>query len=213
MMMYGVNSFNQLEVLSFTHSNQAALDQWIKVFQEHGVKIYHTEKALTATPNTPEGIEVVPMMEFEGTLKFVVGSEAEDLDNIFLTEEQENWAADQETKRRKQGFIFTVFLAILQTLMICFWFPKWNIDGESFADDSGVIFAFLFTVFIQFFIYWYMHKVKWYEPIRDMAILYIGIILGRALSPDDWTNFHHAVEEYAVMVIGCFLFFYYRYKR
>jgi len=40
MMMYGVNSFNHLEVLSFTHSNQAALDQWIKVFQEHGVKIY-----------------------------------------------------------------------------------------------------------------------------------------------------------------------------
>ncbi|WP_231507762.1 hypothetical protein [Bacillus sp. UNC41MFS5] len=57
-----------------------------------------------------------------------------------------------------------------------------------------------------------MHKVKWYEPIIHMAILYIGIILGRTLSPDDRSNFHTAVEEYAVMVIGGFLFFFYVYK-
>lgn len=205
----GVSSDNQLEVTSFSHWEQKSLDKWIDVFQNHGVAIFHTDKALTGTPNNPEFIETIPMKRYEGTLSFVVGSRAEDIDNIYLTNAQQQVLKEKDKKGRRDGFYYTILVALLQIVMICFWFPHWEIVENSFGDSSGEFFALLFTVSLQFFIYMNMKWVKWYEPIRDMLIIYIGILIGSQLSPDGRTAFHSAVQGYAIMTIGVFLCLYY----
>lgn len=199
----GVSTNNRLEVTSFTHWDQESLYKWIDVFQTHGVDIFHTDKALTAIPNNPKVIESIPKNRFEGTLSFVIGSEADGLDNIFLTEEQQEWVEEKEKVSRKNGLYFTILVSVLQIIMICFWFPYWEIVDKSFNESSGETIAFLLTVLLQFL---NMRTVKWYEPIRDMIIIYIGILIGIQLSPDERTAFQHAVQGYAIMSIGSLLF-------
>jgi hypothetical protein len=205
----GVSTDNRLEVTSFSHSDEKTLYKWIDVFQQHGVHIFHTDKALTATPNNPEVIESIPKERFEGTLSFVIGSEADALDNIFLTERQKELIEVKEKRGRKNGIYFTILVSLSQILMICFWFPYWEIVDKSFSDSSGEFFALFFTVLSQLFIYMKMRKIKWYGPIRDMIIIYIGILIGSQLSPDERTNFQFAVQEYAIITICTFLFLYY----
>lgn len=212
LLICGVSTNNQLEVTSFSHWDQESLYKWIDVFQKHGVDIFHTDKALTATPNNQEIIESIPKKRFEGTLSFVIGSEAEGLDNIFLTEEQQELVEEKEKKGRKNGFYFTILVSISQIIMICFWFPHWEIAGNSFTDNSGEFVALLITVLSQFFIYIKMQKIKWYEPIRDSIIIYIGILIGIQLSPDGRTPFQSAVQGYAIITICSFLFLYYAVK-
>lgn len=210
--IYGVDTTNQEKVTSFPHADEKSLYDWIGVFQKHGVEIYHTDKALTATPSNPEIIESIPKKHFDGTLSFIIGSEAEGLDNLFLTEKQKEIMEKNEKKNQKNGLLFTTLLSILQLLMICFWFPSWEIVGESFSDSSGEFVALFCTILLQFFIYVKMRHVKWYEPIRDMLILYLGIFIGLQLSPDERITFEPAVQGYAMMTIGAFLLLYYGMK-
>lgn len=210
--IYGVDANNQLKVTSFPHADEKSLYDWIGVFQKHGVEIYHTDKALTATQSNPDIIESIPKKHFDGTLSFVIGSEAEGLDNLFLTEEQKKIMEKNEKKNRKNGLLFTTLLSFLQLLMVCFWFPSWDIVGKSFSDNSGEFVALFCTILLQFFIYVKMGHVKWYEPLRDMFILYLGIIIGLQLSPDERLTFEPAVQGYAMMTIGAFLFLYYAMK-
>ncbi|WP_010280915.1 hypothetical protein [Bacillus timonensis] len=210
--IYGIDTTNQVRVTSFPHAEQKSLDVWIDVFKKNGVTIFHTDKALTATPRNPDVIESIPKELFEGSLSFVMGSEAEDFDNLFLTEKQQEVLAEKKKKNRKNGFLFTILLSLSQIMMVCFWFPHWDIVGDSFSDSSGEFVALFCTVLLQFFIYVYKGRVKWYEPIRDMAIIYIGIFIGILLSPDERTTFQSAVQTYAMMTIGAFLFFYFGMK-
>ncbi|MGE8206877.1 hypothetical protein ACQKP0_20405 [Heyndrickxia sp. NPDC080065] len=210
--IYGVSSNGHPVVLSFTHGNQIYLIEWIHVFQEHNVTIFQTDKALTATPNTPEGIQEVPKQLYEGNLLFEVGSLSKDMDNIFLNKKQQDVIEKNVKKRRKKGLLYTMILSLLQIIMICFWFPEWDIEGGSFDDDSGLILAFLFTIFTQIFIYLYMRRVKWYDPIKDMIIITVGIVIGSLLSPAARPTFHSAVEHYGAMVVGWFLFSIYVFK-
>ncbi|MEK5442418.1 hypothetical protein [Fredinandcohnia sp. FSL W7-1320] len=211
-LIYGVDTTNQVKVTSFPHADEKSLNDWIGVFQKHGVEIYHTDKALTATPSNPKNIESIPKNLFDGTLSFVIGSEAEGLDNLFLTEEQKKIVEKNEKKSRKNGLLYTTLLSFVQLLLICFWFPTWEIVGESFSDSSGEFVALFCTILIQFFIYIKMGHVKWYEPLRDMFILYLGIFIGLQLSPDVRITFEPAVQGYAMMTIGAFLFLYYAMK-
>lgn len=208
----GVSTNNQLEVTSFAHWDEGSLTKWIDIFQKHGVDIFHTDKALTATPNNPEVIESIPKKRFEGTLSFEVGSEADGLDNIFLTEKQQELIEEKEKKGRKSGLYYTILLSISQIMMICLWFPQWEIVDKSFSDSSGEFVALLFTLLSQFFIYIKMRKIKWYEPIRDIFIIYLGILIGIQLSPDERTTFPFAVQGYAMMTICSFLLLYYGVK-
>ncbi|THE10333.1 hypothetical protein E1I69_19150 [Bacillus timonensis] len=210
--IYGVDANNQVKVTSFPHADQQSLFDWIDVFQKNGVEILHTDKALTATPRHPDVLESIPKKRFDGTLSFVMGSEADGLDNIFLTEKQQEVLEEKNKKNRKNGFLFTALLSFLQLFMVCFWFPHWDIVEDSFGDNSGEFFALFFTVLLQFFIYLKMGRVKWFEPIRDMFILCIGILLGVLVSPDERTTFPQAVQSYAIMTIGAFLFLYYGMK-
>jgi hypothetical protein len=210
--IYGLDTSNQVKVTSFPHADEKSLNDWIGVFQRHGVEIYHTDKALTATPSDPEVIESIPKKHFDGTLSFVIGSEAEGLDNLYLTEEQKKVMEQNEKKNQKNGLLFTTLLSFLQLLMICFWFPHWDIVGESFSDSSGEFVVLFCTILLQFFIYVKMGHIKWYEPLRDMFILYLGIFIGLQLSPDERTTFEPAVQGYAMMTIGAFLFLYYSVK-
>ncbi|WP_449536304.1 hypothetical protein [Ferdinandcohnia sp. Marseille-Q9671] len=207
--IYGYDSSNQVKVTSFPHASQTSLYDWIDVFQKHGVEIFHTDKALTATPSNPDVIESIPKEPFEGTLSFVMGSEADEFDNLFLTDQQQEIVEKKEKKTRKNGFIFTILLSILQIMMICFWFPNWDIVEASFGTNSNEFFALLLTVLLQFVIYVYMRRVKWYEPLRDSIILYIGVLIGILLSPDERPTFLPAVQIYAIMTIGTILFFFY----
>ena len=211
-LIYGVDTTNQVKVTSFPHADEKSLNDWIGVFQKHGVEIYHTDKALTATPSNPTVIESIPMKKFDGKLSFVIGSEAEGLDNLFLTEEQKKIMDKNEKKNRKNGLLYTTLLSFVQLLLICFWFPSWEIVGESFSDSSGEFVALFCTILIQFFIYIKLGHVKWYEPLRDMFILYLGIFIGLQLSPDVRITFEPAVQGYAMMTIGAFLFLYYAMK-
>lgn len=208
----GVSTHNRLEVTSFSHWDQESVYKWIDVFQKHGVDIFHTDKALTATPNNPEVIESIPKKRFEGTLSFEIGSEADGLDNIFLTEKQQGLDEEKKGRGRKNGFYFTLLLSLSQIIMICFWFPYWEIEDKSFSDSSGEFIALLFTVLSQFFIYIKMRKIKWYEPIRDSIVIYIGMLIGSKLAPDERTTFQFAVQGYALMTICSFLFLYYGVK-
>ncbi|WP_099363704.1 hypothetical protein [Fredinandcohnia onubensis] len=210
--IYGVDTNNEVKVTSFPHADEKSLYDWIGVFQKYRVDIYHTDKALTATPSNPEVIESIPKKHFDGTLSFVIGSEAEGLDNLFLTEEQKKVMEKSDRKNRKNGLLFTTLLSFLQLLLTCFWFPTWDIVGESFSDSSGEFVALFCTILLQFFIYIKMGHVKWYEPIRDMFILYLGIFIGLQLSSDERTSFEPAVQVYAMMTIGAFLFLYYAMK-
>ncbi|WP_226530390.1 hypothetical protein [Metabacillus niabensis] len=211
-LIYGVSSNNQLEVTSFAHWDEGSLYKWIDIFQKHGVDIFHTDKALTATQNNPEVIESIPKKMFEGELSFEIGSEADGLDNIFLTEEQQELVEEKEKKGRKSGLYFTILLSISQIMMICYWFPHWEIVDKSFSDSSGEFVALLFTLLSQFVIYINMRKIKMYEPIRDSIIIYLGILIGIQLSPDERTTFQFAVQGYATMTICSFLFLYYGVK-
>ncbi|MCH1627509.1 hypothetical protein [Fredinandcohnia quinoae] len=208
----GVSTQNRLEVLSFSHSTEKSLNKWLDVFRKQGVQIFHTDKALSATPNNPEAIELIPKERFEGTLSFVIGSEAEGLNDMFLTKKQQAFIEEKEKRSRKNGIYYTTLVAISQIIMICFWFPHWEIVDRSFGDSSGEYFALLFTIISQAIVYIKMRKIKWYEPIRDMIIIYIGILVGIKLSPDERTIFQSAVQGYAIMAIGAFLFLYYGIK-
>ncbi|MFD1781716.1 hypothetical protein ACFSFW_24015 [Fredinandcohnia salidurans] len=210
--IYGLDTSNQVKVTSFPHADEKSLNDWIDVFQRHGVEIYHTDKALTATPSNHEVIESIPKKHFDGTLPFVIGSEAERLDNLFLTDDQKKVMEKNEKKNLKNGLLFTTLLSFLQLLMICFWFPHWDIVGESFSNSSGEFVALFCTILLQFYIYVKVGHVKWYEPLRDMFILYLGIFIGLQLSPDERTPFEPAVQGYAMMTIGAFLFLYYAMK-
>nr|WP_304217211.1 hypothetical protein [Fredinandcohnia onubensis] len=105
--IYGVDTNDQLKVTSFPHADEKSLYVWIGVFQKHGVEIYHTDKALTATPSNPEVIESIPKNLFDGTLSFVIGSEAKGLDNLFLTEAQKKIMDKNEKKNTKNAILYT----------------------------------------------------------------------------------------------------------
>ncbi|MEH7380252.1 hypothetical protein V7138_07205 [Bacillus sp. JJ1533] len=210
--IYGVDTKNQEMVTSFPHADEKSLFEWIDVFEKNGVDIFETDKALTATPRTPEVLDSIPKKRFDGTLSFVMGSEADGLENLYLTEKQKEILAENKKKNRKNVFLYTLLLSILQIIMICFWFPNWDISGESFSDSSGEFVALFFTVLLQFFIYIKIERVNWYEPLRDMFIIYIGIFVGIQLSPDERATFQPAVQNYAMMTIGAFLFLYYGMK-
>ncbi|WP_010098053.1 hypothetical protein [Ornithinibacillus scapharcae] len=70
---------------------------------------------------------------------------------------------------------------------------------------------FYLLSFHSFYLY-KKRKVKWYEPLRDSIIIYLGILLGIQLSPDERAIFQSAVQGYAMMTIGSFLFLYYGMK-
>ncbi|WP_010098052.1 hypothetical protein [Ornithinibacillus scapharcae] len=146
----GVSTDNRLEVTSFSHWDQQSLHKWIEVFQKHGVDIFHTDKALTAVPDNPEVIESIPKEKFEGSLSFVIGSEADDLENIYLTEEQQVLVEEKEKRGQKNGIYFTLLISMAQIIMICAWFPHWEIVDKSFSDSSGEFVALLFTILSQF---------------------------------------------------------------
>jgi len=113
--IYGVDTNNQLKVTNFPHADEKSLYDWIGVFQKHGVEIFHTDKALTATPSNPEVIESIPKNLFDGTLNFVIGSEAEGLDNLFLTEEQKKIMDNNEKENPKNGFLYTTLKKLGRT--------------------------------------------------------------------------------------------------
>ncbi|WP_458124012.1 hypothetical protein [Paenibacillus sp. Z3-2] len=211
-MFYGKNADGQLEVLSFTHSDLAIIDAWIDVLQSNNVTILHTDMALKATPNNPEGIKAVPKNSYEGSLLFTPGSEAEDIDNIFYTDEQKKTLAQKTKARRKKGFYLTVTLALLQVIMIYFYFPSWDIEEGLFSEDSDEIFAVLFTVMAVFAIYIYKHQVRWYDPIKDMLILGIGIWVGTMISPATHPDFQSAVGVYSTIIFMIVLVVVYLFK-
>lgn len=97
--IYGVDSTNQIRVTSFPHAEKQSLYDWIDVFLKHKVDIFHTDQALTATPSVPEIIESIPKEQFDGKLSFVIGSEAENTDTFFLTDEQKESLHTQSKKK------------------------------------------------------------------------------------------------------------------
>lgn len=210
--IYGVDTNNQVRVTSFPHADEKSLYDWIGVLQKNEVDIFHTDKALTATPRDPDVIETIPKEPFDGKLSFVMGSEADDFDNLFLTEKQQEMLKKRKKKDRKNGFLFTILLSIFQIIMVSIWFPHWDIVEGSFSDSSGEFIALFFTVLLQLLNYANKGLVKWYEPIRDMVIIYLGILIGILLSPDERASFNPAVQSYAMWTIGAFLVLYYGMK-
>lgn len=211
-MFYGKDANEQSEVLSFTHADLAIIDAWIDVLQANNVTIFHTDMALRATPNTPEGIKAVPKSSYKGSLLFKPGSEAEDLDNIFYTDDQKKILAKKSEARRKKGFYLTLTLTLLQVIMIYFYFPSWEIEEGLFSEDSDEIFAVLFTVMAMFAIYIYKRQVRWYDPIRDMLILGIGIWIGTMISPATHPDFQSGVGVYSTIIFMIVLVVVYLFK-
>ncbi|MBB2483039.1 hypothetical protein H5P36_23030 [Bacillus sp. APMAM] len=212
LMIYGLSSNNEQKVVCFSHGEQASLDEWLKVFQEHHVAIFQTDKALTSIPNTPEAVEQVPKEVFEGKLPFVIGSESKDTNNVFMTKEQKQLEEIQIRKRQKKSIIFITILSLLQIIIICFWSPYWDIIGKEFSDYNGNFFAIVFTYLYLLLMYLYIKRVKWYFPIRDAVILAVGILIGSFLSTDPRHSFHIAVIKYLYIICGWFLFVYYAIK-
>lgn len=212
LMFNGKSSSGHSEVLSFSIGNRETLNDWIEFIKANHVTIFHTDMALGATPNNPEGLQAVPKRLYEGSLLFEPGTKAEDMENIFYNEKQKMAIEKKEKIRRKRGIYFTFLLAILQIIMICLWFPSWDIDGSSFSDDSDESIAAVMTLLSLFFIYIYMRRVRWYDPIKDLFIIGAGIQIGVLFTPAAHPTFPSAVWEYAFTIFLIFFFVVYLFK-
>lgn len=208
LMISGISSDRKHEVVSFPIGDQPTLDEWVNVFQANQVPVLVTDKALSAVPYTKEGIDAVPKAPYQGTLPFRIGSEAKELDNVFLTEEQQKQQAEKKKKNRKRMRGFLIGLGILQMLMVRYWFIDWRVVDESVfsdkADDTLVLFLTLIGLLV---IRFFTQSSRWFDPLVDMLVLFGGLTVGLL-----WTLVSVSVPDgfsfavYSHWLLNCFLY-------
>lgn len=199
-LMYGESSEGKSEVLSFTLSSSHTVDDWIGVFLHHHVPVYHTDYALTATANTPEAIQQVPKQLYEGSLPFVPGTTTEKVDHFHMTEKQTELLQKNKKIRKRKARFFKLLLVLFQIVLISLWFPHWEIQDGMFQDNSRESLVGIATIFTLFFIYAYVGVEKWYDPLKDMAIIDAGMVIATVFSQANHPDFPAAVMAYGLTI-------------
>ncbi|PGT88985.1 MULTISPECIES: hypothetical protein [Bacillaceae] len=195
----GSSTLEKEEVLTFKIGHNEMFDEWVRVFRENQVPLYHTELSLNKTPNTSEAIAGIPKQEYEGTLSFTIGDIISDFakDDVYLTEEIKM----RLEKSRKRRHSYSVFIALVQIPMVSLWFPHFPIEDGFFSSIDML--PWLLTLIALFIVN--AGNRKWYKPLLDGFLVVLAINIGTLLSTNQTEEFSEAVLSYNLMVTIFFL--------
>lgn len=196
----GISSLEKEEILTFKIGNKEMLEEWVRVFKENQVPLYHTELSLNRTPKTSEAIAGIPKQEYEGILTFTIGDIISDFaeDDEYLMEESKK----RLVKRRKRRKYYSAFIAIVQIPMVCLLFPHFPIEDGFFTSESDML-PWLLTLIALFVVN--IGNRKWYKPLLDGFLVVLAINIGLLLVTNRTDEFSEAVLSYNLMVTIFFL--------
>ncbi|SES05512.1 hypothetical protein SAMN04487944_11676 [Gracilibacillus ureilyticus] len=188
------------KILDFTSSNQQFIDDWIRVFQEKHVPLFHTECGVKVTPNTPEAIEAIPKQKYAGKLAFQPGEMMDELDfdDEFLTEQQKQLTQKRNNKKKYAGIV----LGLVHIPLVMLVFPQFPVEDGTFASESDMLPWIVTLLALYFFNF---RKIKWYQPLLDSLILVLCISIAAIVTPGVTEEFKDAVFFYMYTVIAFFL--------
>lgn len=174
----------EIQYSMFGHWDQEDLHQWITQFQAHRIPIYvthHDIGSLTVT-DMKEGYSELIKQQADGLQDRLLQIGQKQADPL------PQWQSTSMLKRERLRHlhrdkrIFKPLFAgviLINFIIAWLWMPHWEMDGNSFDEDSPVSFIGIINFFLIILSRTYWRKsATWKSPIQDMCLLFVVHCLG-----------------------------------